>query len=119
MPSEMMGVWKLRKVWLVEGAMSRYALKRATPLPVLGAATANVSEPQLRFLERFVDVVYCAFDQDSAGDMGFFSARKKLSRKDLRFERVKYGVKGDDPAKVWDRGGLPLLNENFGGIEWL
>lgn len=119
MPFEMEGIWRTRKVWLVEGNLSRYTLKRQTPLPVLGAGTANVSDQQIRFLERFVDVVYCAFDQDSAGDFGFRAARKKIRRKDFKFERVVYGVKGDDPAKIWDRGGLASLNESFGGIEWL
>ena len=118
MPFEMKMLWKLRKVALVEGAISRYVLKRVLPLPVLGTATANVSEPQLSFLERFADTVFCFFDMDKAGDLGFFSLRKKMRRNDLHLERVRFGVTGEDPADIWDRGGMPLLEKTFGGLQW-
>lgn len=113
MPFEMEKIWNLRIVWVVEGYLDALVLKRVTKYPVLAAGTANLSEAQIRFLERFCDEVRVAFDQDKPGDMGYWMARKKVQRKDLKFIRWEYGVRGDDPPLIWDRGGLPLLKDIF------
>lgn len=116
LPYEMDRVWRQRVVAVVEGYLDALVLKRVCKIPVLAAGTSNLSAAQILFLERFTDEVRVFFDQDDAGDKGYWAAKKRVQRKDLKFTREIYGVRGDDPPKIWDRGGLNLLLKTFEGI---
>lgn len=118
MPWTMPLIWNQRRVALVEGYYDAVPLWRAYPdFPVLACNTASVSRTQRIFLSRFVDEVWFVYDNDPAGHKGAQAAEKSLFRTHKVRLFVDYGRKGDDPGKVWDRGGLTEVKRVFSFLE--
>ena len=118
MPWTMPMIWRQRRVALVEGSYDAVPLWRAFPeFPVLACNTAAVSRTQRLFLRRFVDEVWFVYDNDTAGRQGAAASAKSLYGTHKVHLFVDYGDKGDDPGKVWDRGGLPEMKRVFPFLE--
>lgn len=116
MPSAMDAVWAGADIVVVEGRADVWAMLHACSRgqAVLGSGPAHLAYRHVDFLERWArGDVYMAYDNDDAGKKGIADAIENLDRRGVACSRVRYGRAGDDPGKLWDRGGVEALREAF------
>lgn len=103
-------IWAKKSAWLVEGGFDLFPVQKVYP-QIISVMTAGVSEHIIKLLRRFVDDVYIAFDNDSAGRRGSLAFVKEYGREfrthDIEFPKVKMssGDYSKDPSDVWETWG--------------
>lgn len=116
MPAAMGAVWGRRDIVVVEGRADVWAVLHACTQgqAVLGSGPAHLSWKQLEFLRRWArGDVYMSYDNDPAGKKGIADALENLEQRRVRCSELRYGRAGDDPGKIWDRGGAEALRKAF------
>lgn len=113
MPYLMEALWRLRVVIIAEGFFDVVALHHVTRAPVLGSGPAHLTKAQMEFLVRLGCEVHMVYDMDSVGRKGSEHVRRELERQGVSCYVHSYGLDGDDPGRVWSRGGRDLLQHVF------
>ena len=115
MPQAMGPLWEGHDVIVVEGGFDVFAMLHvAGDRAVVGSGTAHLSWKQTEFLRRWArGRVHIAYDMDDAGRKGTQDAVKILSARGVQCSELRYGIAGDDPGAIWDRGGGAALRESF------
>jgi DNA primase len=91
-------IWKHRSIVLCEGLFDLFPIARITPL-VLCTLTASMSEADVRFLQRYVDDVYLAPDNDEQGERMADIFEYKYGSHFTKVDRVRF--RGDDLSECW------------------
>lgn len=116
MPTAMQAIWDGADIIVVEGRFDVWAILHAVTRgqAVLGSGPAHLSYKQTEFLRRWArGDVYMAYDNDDAGKKGTEDALKHLDLNKVSCAELRYGLNGDDPGAIWDRGGVDALREAF------
>jgi DNA primase len=114
MPQAMPLVYDGADVVVVEGRFDVFPMYHATDKAVLGSGTAHLSWKQIEFLRRWVKGhVYMCYDRDDGGRKGVEDALRDLGKRRVECSELRYGVNGDDPGTIWDRGGSAAMRDAF------
>lgn len=116
MPYAMDAIWRGSDIIIVEGRFDVWALSHVLTQgqAILGSGPAHLSYKQIEFLERWAKGdVYMVYDNDDAGRKGTQDAIMNLRKRGVSCSNLPYGSSGEDPGDIWDRKGVPGLQENF------
>lgn len=108
--SAMPYIWDTKEVVLVEGIFDLFPVRRVFPNSIC-TGTAKVSQEQMTFLSRYVNVVKVMFDNDEYGERFFDSFYRDFQDKFHAIERLRYA--GKDPSDSWQRLGEVGFKSQF------
>lgn len=100
--SDYQALYENKKVIMVEGLFDRIIFKRLYPeLACFAKLNKSVSTKLIRFLERYAEICYAAYDTDEAGEAAYEKLKNKATN--IQVSRLKLLYK--DPNEMWMRLG--------------
>lgn len=100
--SDFISLYENKKMVMVEGIFDRIIFKRLFPdLACFAKLNKSVSAKLVRFIERYANVCYAAYDADEAGETAYEKLKNKVTKATVQRVAPLY----KDPNEMWKRLG--------------